>query len=269
VILLAFGKPRKRFSQNFLIDNAIAGRIVEFLNIESSDIIFEIGPGRGILTDIIAASGASAFCFEIDRDLANNLKVKFRDYPNLRIINQDFLTVLPADYHPGKLKIIGNIPYDITSPVLDWMIQYRHSISWAVITAQKELADRISSGPNSRNWAPLSIFCQCFFDIKSVMTIMPKSFYPSPKVVSSTLRFEPKERFRIDDWDYFEKIVRLSFRQRRKLLANNLKELPGLTGDKMEDVLMELNLNKKVRAEEIGIETFIHLAKKLKGLNIS
>lgn len=256
--------PKKRFSQVFLADKKIVRKIVDLLEITEEDTVFEIGSGRGTLTEPIAKTGARLFSFEIDRDLIDNLEKKFKKFENVSIINQDFLETDPTKYFDGKFKLIGNIPYDITSPLLDWMIQYQELISLAVITTQKELAQRIASKPGGRSWAPISIFCQCAFDVQSVFDISPKAFYPPPKITSSTMAFKPREKYQIDDRAYFEKIVRQSFLHRRKQLVNNLSQLPEIEKSKLEDILSEINLNKNCRAEQIDIKGFIRLAEMLK-----
>jgi 16S rRNA (adenine1518-N6/adenine1519-N6)-dimethyltransferase len=251
--------PKRRFSQNFLTDRNIAEKIVGLLNISIEDTIFEIGSGRGILTEIIAASGARLFSFEIDRDLIGNLNEKLKPYKNVEIINCDFLTIHADDYTTGEFKIIGNIPYDITSPLLEWMLRFRASIRRAVLTTQKELADRISATPDSKDWAPISIFHQCFFDIKKTMSISGGAFYPPPNVKSATLLFEANPKYEIERWEEFEQIVRQSFHQRRKLLSNNLSHIPGMTREKILDIYSILDLPISVRAEQLTIEDFIRL----------
>ncbi|SYZ74209.1 putative Ribosomal RNA small subunit methyltransferase A [Candidatus Zixiibacteriota bacterium] len=266
---MPFQKPKKRFSQNFLTDKNIAGAIVDLLQVHPGETVFEIGTGRGILTRLLADTGTNIFSFELDRTLIDQLNRMFEGTPAVRIVNQDFLKVEPHDYHAGSFKLIGNIPYDITSPLLEWMIVHRSSVTRAVITAQEELADRISSKPGSKNWAPLSIFCQCHFGIKKAMKIGPKAFYPPPKVNSATLLFEPRELYRIDDWTAFEKIVRLSFAHRRKFLTNNLLESDKLTRSVLEKVLDRLRWPPQIRAEEIDIEGFIRLTGELKKIILS
>ncbi|PKK84122.1 MAG: ribosomal RNA small subunit methyltransferase A [candidate division Zixibacteria bacterium HGW-Zixibacteria-1] len=257
-------RPKKRFSQNFLVDDNIAERIVGLLDIHKEDAVFEIGSGRGMLTRLIAETGARLYSFEIDTDLVHELQPRFKNYPNVNIVNIDFLIVEPFEKREGGFKLIGNIPYDITSPIIDWITRYHKYITRAVITAQKELADRISSGPGSRNWAPISIFAQCYYNITSALTIPPGAFTPKPKVYSSTLLFEPREAYRIDDWDFFENVVRASFRNRRKLLTNNLADFEGLKKDGLEKILDRAGLPKLVRAEQIDIEQFILLSKLIK-----
>lgn len=158
-----------------------------------------------MLTGLIAESGAKLYSFEIDTDLVYELESKFKDNPNVNIANFDFLIVEPYEGRHAGIKLIGNIPYDITSPIVDWITRHDKFIKRAVITAQKELGDRISSGPGSKNWAPISIFAQCFFNIRSMFTIPPGAFYPKPKVHSATLLFEPRDPYIIEDWDFLSR----------------------------------------------------------------
>lgn len=266
---MANSRPKKRFSQNFLTDTNIARKIVSRLECIESDTVFEIGPGRGMLTELIAKSGARLIAVEIDRTLIDDLRNKLNRHPNVTIVNTDFLSIIPSDYIDGRFKLIGNIPYDITSPLVDWVIRYRHSLDRVVMTMQRELADRIASGPGSRDWAPISIFLQLHYKIARAMTIAPQAFYPKPKVFSTTLVLEPAERYAIDDYTFFEKVVRLSFSQRRKRLVNNLAGGFAVDKDKLESVLTDLGWNVNIRAEQIDIEGFIRLADSLAPTNIS
>ncbi len=264
---MSLDRPKKRFSQNFLVDLDIAQKIVELLELSAGDVVFEIGAGRGVLTEIVANTEVNLFSFEIDRHLIPQLHSKFWKYPKVKIINRDFLRVIPSEWHRGAFKLIGNIPYDITSPVIDWIIQNRHLIKKAVITAQTELAERISSGPGSKHWAPISIFSQLFFDIRIALQISSKSFYPSPRVKSSTLVFVPKEEWQIEHWKEFEKIVRISFRQRRKLLANNLLGIDGVTKELLKDIFERLGFEKNIRAENVDIKGFIALTEMISNIS--
>ncbi len=189
-------RPKKRFSQNFLADKNIAAKIVSYLDPQKTDTVFEIGSGRGTLTQIIAESGAKLFSFEIDRNLIDPLLKKFKDDKNVEIVNVDFLKVNPPDYHPGNFKLIGNIPYDITSPLLDWMTKYRDNLTLAVITIQKEMADRLCSNYGSKGWAPISIFTQYSFEIKKLITIPPSAFYPPPKYIPQLFLSRPRPRLK-------------------------------------------------------------------------
>lgn len=263
------GKPKKRFSQNFLADKNIARKIVDYLEITPDDTVLEIGSGRGTLTSLMTPWCRRLVSFEIDRDLITELQAKFSDQKNVEIVNTDFLKADPSDYTGDKFKLIGNIPYDITSPLLDWMITHRARISRAVITTQKELATRISSKPGGKDWAPVAIFCQCFFEIEQVLTIPPAAFYPPPRVYSATLVFKPDARFDITDWDYFRTVVREAFRHRRKMLVNNLHGAFNIGKDNIQAVLRDIGLDENIRAEQVGIEEFIRLTEKIKGIELS
>ncbi len=256
---MSFAKPKKRFSQNFLIDKNIAEKIVNLLDIGEDDIVLEIGAGRGALTELIAESGARLFAFEIDRKLTKKLIEIFQNHQNVEILNVDFLKVNPEQHCPGRFKLIGNIPYDITSPLLEWIHENRKAVSIAVITAQKELAERIVSPPGSKNWAPISIFTQCFFDIGIAFDIPPSAFYPAPKVISSTMVLKPARKFMIKNWPVFENVVRQAFRHRRKMLINNLDRIEGLNKSVLHTAFKKLRLDEKVRAEQLSIEDFINL----------
>jgi len=257
-------RPKKRFAQHFLADKNIARKIVDLLEITPEDKILEIGSGRGTLTGIIAAQAGALFTFEIDRDLMQNLEKKFRDNPRVGVIQKDFLKIAPEDYIDGPYKLIGNIPYDITSPLLEWITRHRKNLIRAVITSQKEFAERIAADPGTKNWAPLSIFCQSRFDIKVAFDISPKSFYPPPKINSSCLIIEPKDKYDIPDDNLFESVVRQSFTQRRKQLVNNLGDHPGLTKDTVHNILNDLGLRQDIRAEHLSIQDFLNLTEKIK-----
>jgi 16S rRNA (adenine1518-N6/adenine1519-N6)-dimethyltransferase len=253
------GRPKKRFSQNFLLDKNIAAKIVSLLDIKDGETVFEIGPGQGILTEILAAMDITLLSFELDNELSETLQTRFESHPNVTIINQDFLKVVPEEYHDGSFKLIGNIPYDITSPLIDWLITYRERIPRAVITTQKELAERIASGPGSKNWAPISIFCRSYFDVTNAFSIPPQVFFPQPRVYSCTLRFDYHPRYDTLNNELFEKVVRHAFRHRRKQLINNLTEPFNLNKDRLENAMAAVGLKKNIRAEQVTIEQFLKL----------
>ena len=266
---MANSRPKKRFSQNFLTDTNIARKIVGLLDIAESDTVFEIGPGRGMLTELVAKSGARLIAVEIDRTLIDDLKNKLGGYDNVTIVTADFLTVNPSDFVVGRFKLIGNIPYDITSPLLDWIVRYRNSLDRVVITMQKELAERIASGAGGKDWAPISIFTQLYYNLTKAMTIAPQAFYPKPKIYSTTLVLDPAERYAIADHVFFEKVVRSAFSQRRKRLVNNLAGVLDIDKENLESVLTTLGWDVNIRAEQIDIAGFIRLADSLASTNIS
>jgi len=262
-------KPKKRFSQNFLVDHGLADRIVAELDIGENDVVFEIGGGRGILSVLLAPAATRLFVFELDRDLVDHLQSLLTGHDNVTVVEADFLKVDPDDYHDGPFRVIGNIPYDITSPLIEWIMLYYHRITRAVITTQRELAERLSSEPGGKQWAPIAVFSNCFFTVRKVMDIYPESFYPRPGVMSSTLVFEPKKTVIVENRTLFEKIVRMAFAQRRKLLTNNLSRLNGLDKKDLEKIVSDIGLDKTTRAEQVSLDDFIELTRKIEALGIS
>ena len=262
-------RAKKRFSQNFLIDMPTAARIVGGLDIQEGDTIFEVGAGRGILTEMIGTTGARLIAFEIDRDLVRYLESMLRTSNNIRMVQGDFLKIKPSDYHDGIFKLVGNVPFDITSPLIDWVVKYHGRIVRAVLTVQEEPADRLAAKPGSKAWAPISIFTQCFFDIEKAMTIPAEAFRPRPRVSAATLVLRPREPYVIDNWSWFERVVRQAFKYRRKLLVNNLAGLPGLDKVAAGRILEGLGFDRLIRAENICIADYIRLANRIESADIN
>ena len=174
-------RPKKRLGQHFLADDAVLLRLVDCIAPTKHDTIVEIGPGRGVLTDALLESGARVVAVEFDRDMVSHLRKNLADAERLTIVQQDFLTFQPQDYELTHFKLVGNIPYNITSPVIDWLLQYRDRIAVAVLMVQKELAMRIAGQPGSKDWSPLSVFTQMSFVVAHCFDVPPESFRPPPR----------------------------------------------------------------------------------------
>ena len=254
---------KKRLGQNFLRTNSIIERVVSLIAPESTDTIVEIGAGRGALTLPLAKSGADILAVEFDRDLIDYLTSLLAEYPNAKIINEDFLSFDPDTAQLDRFKLVGNLPYNITSPVIDWCLRFASRIDSATLMVQKELGARLTASPGGRDWSPLSIFTQLVFEVEPCFDVAPSHFRPQPKVSSAVIRLiprpEPIGRFSAE----FEQIVRASFRQRRKLLINNL--VPRLVDrpEQLMDLYAELGLDRRVRAEGLTIEQFLTLTRAL------
>lgn len=257
---------KKRFGQNFLNSEKVITRIVELVNPKGGDVVIEVGPGLGALTIPLAKSGAQVWGIEFDRDIIHQLEENLLKFSNTTILNKDFLGFHPEDYKLNSFFLTGNLPYNITSPVIDWCISYRDRIVGAVLMVQKEMAERITGRPGSRNWSPLSIFTQLHFDAIHCFDVPPAAFTPQPEVTSSVIRLTPREATEIADPELFERVVRSSFGQRRKLLVNNL--VPDLISDAAQarGILRALDLPELSRAEELSIPKFIHLTEKISRL---
>ena len=177
-------RPKKRLGQNFLQSQAVVTKLIELIDPRSEERIIEIGPGRGALTAVLALSGASITAVEFDRDLIGGLSKLTAQHPNVEILNQDSLKYEPSI---GDFKLVGNIPFNITSPVIDWIVRHRMSVTRAVLMVQKELAERLAASPGSKNWSPMAIMTQLHVRIKICFDAAASSFRPPPKVVSSVI----------------------------------------------------------------------------------
>jgi len=250
---------KKRLGQNFLTSETVIRRIVETIAPTSGENIIEIGPGRGALTLALAESGARIIGVEFDRDLSGYLNKLARRYDNIEIINADFLEFQPEIDLLPEFKLVGNLPYNITSPVIDWCMEYHARITGAVFMVQKELAMRLAASPGGKNWSPLSVFTQMLFDVEFGFDVSPASFRPPPKVTSSVVSLTPCETAAPDQTHAFTTVVKASFHQRRKLMANNL--VPNIVADSSlaRKILSEAGLEPGCRAEQVTTEQFLNL----------
>ena len=260
--------PKKRLGQHFLTDNEIIKRIIESISPVESDRIVEIGPGRGVLTLPLAESGAEILAIEFDEDLIKALSKKMSGFKNVKILCTDFLLYEPdRDFWPSFI-LVGNLPYNITSPVIDWCIRYRTFIERACFMVQKEIACRLAAEPGRKDWSPLSIFTQVYFDIKILFDVPPASFKPPPKVNSAVIEMIPRKKYDIKDFEKFEKVVRISFTKRRKLLLNNIVGELITDAEQAGKILGRLGFKENCRAEELSIEQFLNLTEALISHNI-
>ncbi|MFH2048135.1 MAG: 16S rRNA (adenine(1518)-N(6)/adenine(1519)-N(6))-dimethyltransferase RsmA [bacterium] len=261
--------PKKRLGQNFLKSDDIIANIIQSLEPEENDTIVEIGPGRGSLTLPLAETGAFIYAIEFDKDIIGYLNKLLRKFINVKIINRDFLSFNPSELQLNKFKIIGNLPFNITSPVIEWITSHHDNIILAVLMVQKEMAERIAAVPGTKNWSPISIFTQMAFDVKLCFDISPKYFQPPPKVTSSLISLRPKEGKLIDNFDVFEKIVRASFKQRRKLLVNNLKDDIIKDQKLVDEIIEKTGLPLNCRAEQLTIDDFLKLTSIIVSYNLT
>jgi 16S rRNA (adenine1518-N6/adenine1519-N6)-dimethyltransferase len=234
-------RAKKSLGQNFLADRSAALRIVEALGDVSQKTVLEIGPGRGALTTLLVSRTPHLIAVELDRVLAAQLRMKYSSFPNVEIIEAD---VLALDFGslfgprpgrtvtgltpqpPEKVRVVGNIPYYITSDILLRLFQFHQHFESIVIMLQQEVADRIVAKPGTSEYGLLSATCQLYTVVEKLFTLPPEAFSPSPKVHSSVLRLkiEPRwEKLRVDP-NAFIDFLKLSFGQKRKTLVNNLKE---------------------------------------------
>lgn len=257
-------RPKKSLGQNFLRDENIQRKIIGVLGLEASDVVLEIGAGRGELTSLITPKVNKLYALEIDRQLYPLLTERFKVYNNVRIINQDILKfdLAKISGRGFKIKVIGNIPYYISSPIIEHLIKYRAWISEVFITVQKEFAGRVVAVPGSKEYGSFSCFVQYYAVPKIMFQINKGCFYPSPKVDSCLLRlkFREKPAVCVRDEELFFKVIRAAFNQRRKTLRNSLKEAIPLP--KLERFFFKSKLNPNVRPEELSLKDFASLVNK-------
>ncbi|MFZ5980880.1 MAG: 16S rRNA (adenine(1518)-N(6)/adenine(1519)-N(6))-dimethyltransferase RsmA [Candidatus Zixiibacteriota bacterium] len=260
--------PKKRLGQHFLTDSEIIKRLIESIAPKKTDRILEIGPGRGVLTVPLAASGAEILAVEFDEDLIKALSKKLSAYKNVKILCADFLWYEPDAAFWKSFVLVGNLPYNITSPVIDWCVRYRAFIERACFMVQKEIARRLAAEPGQKDWSPLSILSQVFFDIELLFEVPPTSFKPPPKVDSAFIVLTPRQKYVVDDFGKFEKVIRASFAKRRKLLLNNLVGEIIPDARQAGEILETLRFKTNCRAEELSIAQFLKLTATLAAYNL-
>ncbi len=260
-------KPKKKFGQHFLTDRRKADRLVDALQIENGETVLEIGAGTGILTERILARGADLIAVEIDRDLIGNLQERFGGMGRFELIEGDIIRLDPANLAAGGFKVIGNLPYNISGAVAEWLIEHRSSIRSAVITVQKQVAERLKAGPGGREYGSLSVMVQCFYDISRLFDIPPGCFTPRPKVDSTVLRLDSHEKLDKEiDYRQFREFLRGCFFQKRKKLTNSLAAAMKIPRETIEKSLASLGRKADTRAEKLSL---LELAKLYKAVRIN
>jgi len=254
----------KALGQHFLTDRSILRKIVDILDPKKDELIIEIGAGKGALTFPLAERSGKVIAIERDTGLVPFLKEG--NWKNIVVLECDVLRVNFQDLlagetaFPGKVKLAGNLPYSISSPLLFKILEDKDLFSACVFLLQKEVAGRLAAQPGSKGYAPLSILFQLHFEIRLRFTLAPGAFSPPPKVQSTLVSLEkrPAPLFVISDEDGFRRFLRASFAQRRKTLLNNVKSL-HFRLDLLKESFRCLDLKETVRAEQLSIGQFVAL----------
>jgi len=251
-------QARKRFGQNFLHDQQIIDRIIREIAPTSNDHLLEIGPGQGALTKQLAASGARLDCVELDRDLAAHLKHQYRDYDNVHIHQHDILKFDLNDLGLGdtRIRIIGNLPYNISTPVLFHLLKYFENIEDMSFMLQLEVVERMSAHVGDKNYGRLSIMLQYFCQAEKLFNVPPEAFTPQPKVNSAIVQLTPHKKLPVTakDTDCLKVVVRTAFNQRRKTLKNSLKTLIS------DSELDKLAIDVKLRPEKLSLTDYVMIS---------
>jgi len=259
---------KKSFGQNFLIDDNILKNIINAGQVQDDDIVIEIGPGLGNLTHYLLEKAKSVIAFEIDNDMMDILNSRFGGNEKLTIINKDIMNVdLSQFLKDKKVKVIANLPYYITTPILFKLLEYKENISKIVIMVQKEVADRLLAAPHSKDYGVLTINTNYICDISRVVNVPNTSFIPSPNVTSSVVCLDINlDKFKnIEDETTFCRLVKAAFSTRRKKIVNSLinANIFDITKEQYELFLKEIGKTENARAEELEINEFILLANKI------
>ncbi|MDY6914880.1 MAG: 16S rRNA (adenine(1518)-N(6)/adenine(1519)-N(6))-dimethyltransferase RsmA [Candidatus Cloacimonadota bacterium] len=256
-------KHKKSLGQHFLKDKNIVIKIARLAQIEKGEPVWEIGPGKGILTAELLYYGCDLTCFELDRTLFPILEEKFGN--KIKLINNDILKVDWQKYFGDeKIKIVANLPYQITSPFLFRVARFSQQFSLVVVMIQKEVAKRIQAGPGSKDYCPLSLKMQYYFKPQYQFTVKPQLFVPPPKVDSAVISLKLREnRPELEDEKFFWRVVETAFGQRRKMLRRNLRQLASKENlEKIQNHPIDL----RRRGETLSEAEFIKLYKALKSL---
>ena len=266
---------KKSFGQNFLTDTNILQKIVDTAEVNDQVNVIEIGPGIGALTEFLAERAAQVMAFEIDHRLVPILADTLRDFDNVTVVNEDILKVDLAQHiqnfkNPDlPIKVVANLPYYITTPILMHLIESGIPFSEFVVMMQKEVADRISAKPNTKAYGSLSIAVQYYMTAKVAFIVPRTVFVPAPNVDSAILKMvrRPEPAVAVEDEKFFFKVSKASFTHRRKTLWNNLTGYFGKTEevkDKLTKALDQAGLSPSVRGEALSLAEFASLADALK-----
>ena len=258
-------KARKSLGQHFLIDAAILNTIIEAAELSPKDTVIEVGPGLGILTSELARHGGNIIAVELDNRLASLLQRRLASLSNLRVINADILKVKPSQLLGGKTnyKVVANLPYYITSPILRYFVEASPKPSLMVTMVQKEVGQAIVAGPGKMSLLAVSI--QVYSRVRIIAPVPARSFYPQPKVDSVILRFDmlPEPAVKVDDVNGFFDVVRSGFSAPRKQLHNSLAHGLSLKPAEVAQLLKKADIDTQRRAETLSLEEWANLYKVL------
>jgi len=250
---------KKPFGQHFLFDQNILRKIIDCGNITSKDTVVEIGPGLGPLTKLLAERARKVIAIEFDKKLIGRLRDNLSERKNVEIVNADALK-FPYENIKGKFKVVSNIPYNITTPIIFKLLEYKKKVPGMTLLMQKEVAKRIVASHNSKEYGVLSISIQLYTKPVLKFKVSRKAFSPPPDVDSMVVNFEVSSSplYAVNDEPLLRKVVKSAFSQRRKTIINGLKSFEGIN-----EALNKAGINSKLRPENLSIEDFVRLADSL------
>lgn len=251
-------KAKKNLSQNFLFDPSILRRIVRTAGVAPGDTVLEVGPGPGSLTAELLDTGANVVAVELDREMVPRLRAMFATRENFTLHEGDFMK-FPLDNIEGTFRVVANIPYHITTPIIFRLLEERQRLRSMTLTVQKELAERAAASPGGKDYGVLSVMLQYHGAVRSAFTIPRGAFRPVPKVDSACLHMEIASAPTVDvpDPEEFRTLVKAAFSQRRKTLGNSLKQL----GPDAAEAIAEAGVDPRRRPETLSIEEFASISR--------
>ncbi|MBS7020595.1 MAG: 16S rRNA (adenine(1518)-N(6)/adenine(1519)-N(6))-dimethyltransferase RsmA [Firmicutes bacterium] len=253
---------KKNYGQNFIVDANIIQKIVSSSDIDDKTMVLEIGPGAGSLTVGLCESAKNVLCYEIDTSLENVLEEQLKPYSNVEVVYEDFLKAnvreKMKEYSFEKLYVIGNLPYYITTPIIMKVIEEKLPVDKIVVMVQKEVGDRLKAVSGTRDYGSLTVFLNYYFDVRKLLDVSRNVFLPKPNVDSIVVELKRKENdILLKDETFFFQLVKDSFKQKRKTIRNNLK---AYDLSQIESLLKEKGYDLSVRAEQLLLEVFVHIA---------
>ena len=262
-------RPQKRLGQNFLIDGNIKNKLLESAGLKKDDIILEIGPGLGQLTFDMAARADKVIAIEFDKKLFSILNDFVKERKNVKLIHQDFLKSDLSEFLPDgkKVKVVSNLPYYISTPIILKLLENKRYIESALLTLQKEVADRLTAEPDTKEYGSLTLFASFHSEIKKLFNIKKNSFYPVPQVDSSVIllksRMEPPVKVR--DESVLLELIRAGFSSRRKTLINALvsKDYRALSKNTVRKILRDAGISADIRAEALSLADFAAISDRI------
>jgi len=260
-IRLSNGMPhqaRKRFGQNFLHDEQVIARIVDAISPQADQHLLEIGPGQGAITDLLAQASGPLDCVELDRDLADFLRKRFAQHSNVSIQQQDILKFNLASLvdRGNKIRVVGNLPYNISTPVIFHLLQSVDLIQDMTFMLQLEMAQRLGARPGNKNYGRVGIMVQYFCEVEHLFNVPSAAFTPKPKVSSAIVRLTPHPRraFEARSAEALQTVVRTAFNLRRKTLKNSLKAIMSA------ESLAQISVSLSERPENLGLSDYVAIS---------
>jgi len=265
--------PKKRLGQNFLVHDRVIDSILRLVDPAPEDEILEIGPGLGSLTRRLVERARRVWAVEIDRFLIAKLRAgDMGSHPALELIHGDILKLpLESILPPRRIKVVANLPYSISTPVLFRLFELRERFWFLVLMVQREVAERMLSAPGTKSYGALSVWCRVYGRITDKLPVAPEAFLPRPKVRSMVVKFEPHldPLVSADEIPVLQNIVRAAFGQRRKTLANNLVGWLRIPREDVDRLLRSQGIEPKRRGETLGVDEFIRLARAIKNFKLT